>query len=107
MSRGLTGGPQSRMSNLRNDYVTCHYFYHFHVDLKLVSCLMSMLRNDQCHANNSLLMSIGSMSHVDCHCGYFSTTVEFQTECIRMGTLNIATRPEPVPEKKFISFLSV
>ena len=32
----LTGGPQCRMSNLRNGYVPCHYFLNFHVDFKMV-----------------------------------------------------------------------
>ena len=32
----LTGGPQCRMSNLRNGYVPCHYFKNVHVDFKMV-----------------------------------------------------------------------
>ena len=32
----LTGGPQCRMSNLRNDNVPCHYFCNVHVNFKIV-----------------------------------------------------------------------
>ena len=54
----LTGGPQCRMSNLRNGHVNCHYFSHFHVDLKKLLCRMSILRNSLCHVDNIF-------SHVD------------------------------------------
>ena len=30
----LDGGPQCRMSNLRNGHVNCHYFSNVHVDFK-------------------------------------------------------------------------
>ena len=40
----LTGGPQCRMSILRNGHVPCYYFYNFHVDFKMVACPMSILR---------------------------------------------------------------
>ena len=32
----LMGGPQYRMSILRNPHVPCHYFGNFHVDFKNV-----------------------------------------------------------------------
>ena len=32
------------MSNLRNGYVNCHYFFNFNVDFKKVSCCMSNLK---------------------------------------------------------------
>ena len=41
----LMGGPQCRMSNLRNGNVPCRYFYNIHVDFKIVYCRMSNLRN--------------------------------------------------------------
>ena len=50
----LTGGPQCRLSNLRNGYVNCHYFSNFHVDFKMVSCRMSNLMNGPCHVHNIL-----------------------------------------------------
>ena len=50
----LAGGPQCRMSNLRNDYVNCHYSSNFHVDFKMVSCRMSNLMNGLCHVHNIL-----------------------------------------------------
>ena len=41
----LTGGPQCRMSILRNGHVPCHYFvFNFHVGFKMVTCTMSILR---------------------------------------------------------------
>ena len=51
------GGPQCRMSNLRNGYVNCHYFSNFHVDFKMLSCRMSNLRNGLCHVDNIFLSS--------------------------------------------------
>ena len=50
-------------ANLRNS--DCCYFSHFHVDLKMVSCRMSNLRNDLHMSIIFVLMVIGSMSHVD------------------------------------------
>ena len=45
----LTGGPQCRMSNLRNPHVPFHYFCYFHVNFKMGPCRMSILRNSICH----------------------------------------------------------
>ena len=45
----LDGGPQCRMSDLRNPHVPCHYICYFHVDLKMSPCHMSILRNNICH----------------------------------------------------------
>ena len=40
VSRALDGGPQCRMSNLRNYYINCHFSSNFHVYFKMVSCHM-------------------------------------------------------------------
>ena len=61
----LDGGPLCRMSNLRNGNVPCPYFCIIHVDFKIVSCLMSNLRDGPCHVSNIFPMSICFMSHVD------------------------------------------
>ena len=45
MGGPLKGGPQCRMSILRNGHVPCHYFHNFNVDLKIVPCHISILRN--------------------------------------------------------------
>ena len=61
----LDGGPQCRMSNLRNGNVPCPHFCNIHADSKIVSCRMSNLSNCPCHVTNIFPMSIGFMSHVD------------------------------------------
>ena len=61
----LTGGLQYHMPILRNGNVLCRHFYNFHVNLKIVKCLLSNLRKGWCHVDSIFLMSIGSMSHVD------------------------------------------
>ena len=45
------GGPQCRLSILRNGNVVCHYFRNFPVDFKIVQCRRSNLRNGNvpCH----------------------------------------------------------
>ena len=47
----LTGGPQCRLSLLRNGNVPCHYFLNFPVDFKIVPCPLSIFRkvNVRCH----------------------------------------------------------
>ena len=50
------GGPQCRLSILRNDHVPCHYFCNVHGDFKKVLCRMSNLKD---------VLSLGSMSYVD------------------------------------------
>ena len=42
----LDGGPQCRLSILRNGNVPCYYFQSFPVDFKVVQCRLSILRND-------------------------------------------------------------
>ena len=46
---GGGGGPQCRLSILRNAHVPCHYFCNVHVDFKKVSFCLSNLRNTLCH----------------------------------------------------------
>ena len=45
------GGPQCRLSILRNGNVPCHYFLDFPVDFKIVQYHLSILRqgNVPCH----------------------------------------------------------
>ena len=43
--RALDGGPQCRLSILRNAHVPCNYFFNFHVDFKKALCRMSKLIN--------------------------------------------------------------
>ena len=38
------GGPQCRLSILRNDNVPCRYFLNVPVDFKIVQCRLSNLR---------------------------------------------------------------
>ena len=47
----LMGGPQCRLSTLRNGNVPCRYLKNFHVEFKIVQCRLSILRNDNvpCH----------------------------------------------------------
>ena len=40
------GGPQCRLSILRNGSVPCRYFVNVPVDFKIVQCRLSILRND-------------------------------------------------------------
>ena len=54
---GGGGGPQCRMSILRNGNGPCGYFCNFHVGLKIVQCLLSNLINTLRH--------VGSISHDD------------------------------------------
>ena len=55
-----------RMSILRKSHVPCHYFCNVPVDLKMVPCRMSILRNIPCHVAYIFpRVTIGSMSHVD------------------------------------------
>ena len=61
----LTGGPQCRMSILRNGHVPCHYFYNFHVEFEMVPCHMSILRNTHVVSSIFVLVSLCSMSHVN------------------------------------------
>ena len=61
----LTGGPQCRMSNLRNANVPCHYLCIIHVDYKIDWCRMSNLRNENVMSLAFFPMSIVFMSHVD------------------------------------------
>ena len=60
----LAGGPQCRMSNLRNGYVNCHNFSNVHVDFKMLPCRMSNLRNCLCHVDN--IFSRVDRLHVAC-----------------------------------------
>ena len=48
---GGGGGPQCRLSILRNGNVPCHYFLDFLVDFKIVQCHLSILRKGYvpCH----------------------------------------------------------
>ena len=46
-SWALDGGPQCRLSILRNDNVPCHYFLDFPVNLKKVQCGLSILKRWQ------------------------------------------------------------
>ena len=39
------GGPQCRLSILRNGNVPCRYFLNVPVDFKIVQCRLSILRN--------------------------------------------------------------
>ena len=57
------GGPQCRLSNLRNGNVPCPYVCNIHVDFKIVSCPMSNLRNCPCHVIN--IFSHVNRLHVD------------------------------------------
>ena len=57
------GGPQCRMSNLRNGYVNCHYFSNFHIDFKMVPCQIRIKEMAHVMSIISFLMSI-TMSHV-------------------------------------------
>ena len=45
------GGPQCRLSILKNDNVPCRYFLNVPVDLKIAQCHLSILRNGKipCH----------------------------------------------------------
>ena len=43
--RSIDGGPQCRLSILRNGNVPRHYFLFFNVDFKKVQCRLSILRN--------------------------------------------------------------
>ena len=47
----LMGGPQCRLSILRNGSVPSHYFRNVPVDSKIVQCRLSILRNGNvpCH----------------------------------------------------------
>ena len=45
----LMGGPQCRLSILRNAHVPCYYFCKVHVDSKKVSCRISNLRKNIRH----------------------------------------------------------
>ena len=52
--------PQCHKSNLRNDYVPCHYIFSPHVACHLTLCCMSNLRN----AHVALSDSIGPVPYV-------------------------------------------
>ena len=53
------------MSNLINGNVPCRYLCVSHVNLKIVLCRMSNLRNGPFHVTNIFPMSVGFMLHVD------------------------------------------
>ena len=49
------GGPQCRLSILRNGNVPCRYFLDFPVDFKIAQCRLSIFRNDNvpcCYFSN-------------------------------------------------------
>ena len=54
----LMGGPECRLSILRNYNVTCRFFFNVPVDFKIVQCRLSNLRNAPCHITDNF-------SHVD------------------------------------------
>ena len=51
-TRPLVGGPQYRMSILRNDNVPLHYLCNYPVDFKITQCRMSILRKGPCRVTN-------------------------------------------------------
>ena len=61
----LDGGPQCRMSILRNGNVACRYFCNFNVDFKIAKYRLSNL--GKAHGMSLIFfhMSMGFMSHVD------------------------------------------
>ena len=61
----LTGGPQCRMSILRNDNVPCRYFCNYHVDFRIGKCRLSNLGKALDMSLIFFPMLIGSMSHVN------------------------------------------
>ena len=46
------GGPQCRLSILRNDNVPCHYLLFLSVDFKRVQCRLSNLRKGRVALSN-------------------------------------------------------
>ena len=62
--RALDGGPQCRMSTLRNDNVPCHYLCNNPVNFRITQCCMSILRKGPSRVTN--FISHDTRLHVAC-----------------------------------------
>ena len=76
------GGPQCRLSILRNGNVPCRYFLNFTVDFKIVPCPLSILRKVNVPCHYFLFLSV-DFKRVQCHLS------NFKKGCVALSNLRV------------------